>query len=142
MSAGFRLSTAGRIVWGRGRSPLSVLEQIGQRSRNLTKMPNVLVIVTAQGHKRTYTSNVCESRPVLDCRNLRVLCEDTILPRHMTQECSVIGGEIQISQSAYADCVYPSVSKRVEGGFHDPPESQSSPHKCHQCNNQPSQMPF
>ncbi len=126
MSAGFRLSTAGRIVWGRGRPTLSVLEQIGQRSRNLTKTPNVLAIVTAQGHKRTYTSNVCQSRPVLDCRNLRVLCEDTILPRHMTQECSVIGGEIHISQSPYEDCVYPSVSKRVEGGFHAPPESQSS----------------
>ncbi len=31
----------------------------------------------------------------------------------------------------------PSVSKRVEKGFHAPPESQSSPHKCHQCNKCP-----
>jgi hypothetical protein len=140
MNATFRISTTSSNVGGRGRASLSVHDQIGQRSRDLSKTPNVLAIVTAQGHKHTYTSNVCQRWSVLDCRDLRVLCEDTILPKHMTQECSVIGGEIHISQAAYADCVHPSVSKRVEGGFHAPPESQSSPHKCHQCNKQSSQM--
>ncbi len=137
-----RLSTAAITSGAEGERPCPVLEQIGQGSQDLSKTPNVLAIVTAQGHKHTYTSNVCQRWPVLDCRGLRVLCEDTILLKHMTQECSVIGGEVHISQDAYADCVHPSVSKRVEGGFHAPPESQSSPHKCHQCNKQPSQMPF
>jgi hypothetical protein len=141
-SAACRLSTAASTSGAKGEQHCPVLEQIGQRSRDLSKTPNVLAIVTAQGHKHTYTSNVCQRWPVLDCRDLRVLCEDTILPKHIAQECSVIVGEIHILQAAYADCVHPSVSKRVEGGFHAPPESQSSPHKCHQCKAQPSQMPF